>query len=90
MPRRSRERLPVLRVVGQIGAAYIVAEGPAGLYLVDQNAAHERLLYEQLKKAIESDALEIHRPPESQTVLLSADDVAKLRQAEETSLYVRL
>lgn len=40
--------LPVLRIVGQIGATYIIAEGPAGLYLIDQNAAHERLLYETL------------------------------------------
>lgn len=40
-------RLPMLRVVGQIAQAYIVAEGPDGLYLIDQHAAHERVMYER-------------------------------------------
>jgi DNA mismatch repair protein MutL len=43
------EGLPLLRVVGQVAQMYIIAEGPDGLYLVDQHAAHERVLYEQLQ-----------------------------------------
>lgn len=40
-------RLPLLRLIGQVGAAYLVAEGPDGLYLIDQHAAHERVLFER-------------------------------------------
>ncbi len=40
--------MPPLRVIGQLGMTYIVAEGPRGLVLLDQHAAHERVLFEQL------------------------------------------
>ncbi len=42
-------RLPPLRVLGQLSLTYIIAEGPGGLYLIDQHAAHERVLYERLQ-----------------------------------------
>lgn len=43
-----RELLPLLRVVGQVNATYIIAEGPDGMYLLDQHAAHERVRYEEV------------------------------------------
>ncbi|WP_322798723.1 DNA mismatch repair endonuclease MutL [Thermoflexus sp.] len=46
---RASPGLPPLRVIGQIQARYIIAEGPDGLYLLDQHAAHERVLYEALQ-----------------------------------------
>ena len=39
-----------LRVVGQLKMTYIVAEGPEGMYLVDQHAAHERVVFDRLLK----------------------------------------
>jgi DNA mismatch repair protein MutL len=45
----SARRLPVLRLIGQVAQTYILAEGPDGLYLIDQHAAHERVLYEKLQ-----------------------------------------
>ncbi len=41
-------RLPVLRVLGQISQSYIITEGPDGVYLIDQHAAHERILLEKM------------------------------------------
>jgi DNA mismatch repair protein MutL len=72
------EKVPLLRLIGQIGATYLVAEGPDGLYLIDQHAAHERVLFEKLmaqheQKAIPSQALltplVVHLPPASAKLL---------------------
>ncbi len=70
--------VPLLRLIGQVGAAYLVAEGPDGLYLIDQHAAHERVLFEKLmaqheQKNIPSQALltpvVVELPPASAKLL---------------------
>ena len=50
--------LPALRAIGQVGNTYIVAEGPQGMYLIDQHAAHERVLFEQLSAARQKQGVE--------------------------------
>jgi DNA mismatch repair protein MutL len=42
--------LPALRLLGQVSGTYIIAEGPEGLYIIDQHAAHERILFEQIQE----------------------------------------
>jgi DNA mismatch repair protein MutL len=39
--------VPIMRPLGQAGTTYVIAEGPSGLYLIDQHAAHERVLFER-------------------------------------------
>ena len=48
------ESLRELRVLGQAGKTYLIAEGDAGVYLVDQHAAHERVLLEELRASFVS------------------------------------
>lgn len=66
--------LPILRVVGQIGATYIVAEGPSGLYLVDQHAAHERILYEQFMEEHERHEQVAQLSLDAQTITFPPSD----------------
>jgi len=68
----------LLKLIGQIGLMYIVAEGPDGLYLIDQHAAHERVLFEKLmsqySQRIPSQSLltpEIVTLPPNQSILLT-------------------
>jgi DNA mismatch repair protein MutL len=71
-PRRS---LPVLRVIGQAHDTYILAEGPSGVYLIDQHAAHERVLFEEVRERL-------GRPGEGGQRLLAPEPVQLLPQHE--------
>jgi len=43
------------RILGVIGKLYVLIESPEGLVLMDQHAAHERVLFEKMLKELEAD-----------------------------------
>ncbi len=76
--------LPLLRVVGQLAATYILAEGPDGLYLIDQHAAHERVLYEELMAQHAANRLAVQPLLEPLLLDLSPEQAAVVTEELET------
>jgi DNA mismatch repair protein MutL len=77
---QSRQQLPPLRIVGQVATMFIVAEGPEGLYLIDQHAAHERVLYEQMLSNVTTGQVPSQPLLEPQVVSLPADEADRLEE----------
>ncbi len=77
VPRRT---LPMLRVVGQVGASYIIAEGPASVYLIDQHAAHERVLFERFMAQHEAGEQMVQHMLEGTAVELDRASAALLEE----------
>ena len=73
-------QLPIMRVVGQVGAAYIITEGPEGLFLIDQQAAHQRVLHEQLLAEWAGDGVITQQLSTGTAVTLSPTQAEKLTQ----------
>lgn len=78
---REQNLLPPMEVIGQVGAGYILASTREGdLFIVDQHAAHERILYEQVSR--ERDAsLAMQDLIEPLVLRLTPRETAALRSA---------
>jgi len=75
--------LPLLRVVGQVANTYIIAEGPDGLYLIDQHAAHERILYDRILSQWSQKEIEVQGLLQPITMELSPGEEETLKAGGE-------
>jgi DNA mismatch repair protein MutL len=75
--------LPVLRVLGQLADTYIIAEGPDGLYLIDQHAAHERILYDRISAQWAQNEVEVQGLLQPITIEFSPREEETLRASKE-------
>ena len=69
-----------LRVVGQFNNLYIFCQSSSGLIVIDQHAAHERLLFEKLKKQFLQGNISRQNLMFPETVELSLTDSDKVEQ----------
>jgi DNA mismatch repair protein MutL len=65
-----------LRYLGSAGVAWLVCEGPEGLVVVDQHAAHERITFERLRRGYRE------RRPEAQQLLVPEQAEVSPREME--------
>jgi len=75
--------LPILRILGQLVNTYIIAEGPDGLYLIDQHAAHERILYDRILAQWSQKEVEVQGLLQPITIEFSPREEETLRASKE-------
>lgn len=84
LPAPSTSVVPLLqvplRILGVISRLYVVLESDRGLVLLDQHAAHERILFEQMLHRLEEGGMPSQRLLLAETVELSPKDANFLRQ----------
>jgi DNA mismatch repair protein MutL len=80
---QPRPQLPILRVIGQLQNAYIAAEGPDGLYLIEQHAAHERVLFEKAQEQQANRAIEVQGLLEPVAIEVTAQQQELLQSQQE-------
>jgi DNA mismatch repair protein MutL len=84
----GREGPPQFRILGVIHRLYVVMESPEGLVLMDQHAAHERVMFEKIRQSLEAEGVPTQRllipvtlrtgPKETDLIRRNLDILARL------------
>jgi DNA mismatch repair protein MutL len=74
---------PPFRYIGQIESSYLVFEAKGGLFLMDQHAAAERILFEKLTSQIEEGTLKSQRLAVPFIVELPASKISEVLERED-------
>lgn len=69
-----------LPILGQLATSYILLESPDGLIIIDQHAAHERVLYERLQHGVDPAGIARQRLASSAILEFLPKQAALLRQ----------
>lgn len=84
------EDFPLGIALAQLAGVYVLAQNGAGLVLVDMHAAHERIVYEKLKRQLDARAIPQQRLLIPQVFAADALDVATAEQHADTLAAVGL
>ncbi len=68
------------KVIGQLFNTYILIEKDASMYLIDQHAAHERLVYNRIMREFQEEKVVIQQLLNPQVIELSTEDYGVLTQ----------
>jgi DNA mismatch repair protein MutL len=83
-PTEVRTEEGTWRILGVIGQLYVLIESPEGLVLMDQHAAHERVLFEKMLRELETDSAPAQKLLLPLTLELDARDAAFLHANQKT------
>jgi DNA mismatch repair protein MutL len=75
--------VPVMRVLGQVSGTYIIAEGPEGMFMIDQHAAHERVMYEKIMAQLQAATIDVQPLLDPLVVELSPDEMSAYERSED-------